>query len=60
MKSIKLHTNDLLIKNDDDSFTYRDSYGESTELSSAAVVFSWASQEGICLTDEQIDWIEEE
>ncbi len=58
MTAIRLHTNDLLSKNDNDSFTYRDSYGEETELSSSDVVFSWAAQEGIVLTDDQIAWIE--
>ena len=57
MKSIRIHTNDKLAKDEDGNFFYTDTYGETIELNEQTI-WSWMANEGIEITPEIEAFIE--
>lgn len=59
-ESIKLHSNDKLVKFDDGTFKYFDSYGEEINFQSIESLQSWINIERIEIDKETEKWIEKE
>jgi hypothetical protein len=56
----KVFSNDKLVKFDDGSFKYFDTYGDYVEFSGSDSLYSWLSEEGIAVDNEFEAWIDGE
>lgn len=58
--SRRLFANDTLVKFDDWTFMYRDTYGEETDFEDADTLYLWLSERGISVDDDLEAWIDGE
>jgi hypothetical protein len=59
MRSTRIHTNDKLVQDNNGNFIYYDSTGDKEEIGDIQVIYSWAAENEIEMTEELEAWIEE-